>query len=116
MNVRKNTKRRWLSEVTKRIIAHDQSYMCMGSVCEGDIMLPQTWEVDHVRPLHLGGSNDLYNLQVLCPNCHALKTLTETQKRYKKRQEEIRRSPFFTEGHEKFLSQFLYKPKFTEID
>ncbi|WP_423804842.1 HNH endonuclease [Nereida ignava] len=36
--------------------------------------LPETAEMDHCRPLHAGGSNAIDNLQLLCPNCHALKT------------------------------------------
>lgn len=30
--------------------------------------------VDHVRPLSQGGTNDDHNLQVLCLNCHGLKS------------------------------------------
>ncbi len=32
------------------------------------------WDVDHVRSLENGGSNDLDNLQLLCQNCHGAKT------------------------------------------
>ena len=32
------------------------------------------WEVDHVIPLALGGSNRPDNLQVLCAPCHGSKT------------------------------------------
>ena len=34
-------------------------------------------EVDHVRPLHLGGDNDPANLQALCIGCHLSKTRAE---------------------------------------
>ena len=35
-------------------------------------------EVDHVRPLHLGGAwYDLANVQALCYQCHQAKTIGE---------------------------------------
>lgn len=34
-------------------------------------------DVDHVRPLSLGGEDVDGNVQVLCRGCHALKTATE---------------------------------------
>ncbi|MGW8330143.1 HNH endonuclease [Streptomyces sp. NPDC055897] len=34
-------------------------------------------DVDHVRPLSLGGEDTDSNVQVLCHDCHALKTRTE---------------------------------------
>ncbi|WP_102923928.1 HNH endonuclease [Streptomyces noursei] len=34
-------------------------------------------DVDHVRPLSLGGTDTDGNVQVLCRGCHALKTETE---------------------------------------
>lgn len=40
-------------------------------------LLEDTFEIDHVRSLHLGGLDSLSNLQALCPNCHAKKTKIE---------------------------------------
>lgn len=97
-------KRKTLSEVSKRIIAAGQKYMCVGSVCNGRVLLPQTWELDHIYPLHLGGTNHINNLQVLCPNCHALKTQQEAMTRMNI----IIRSPYFIRGHDKFLEHFRY--------
>ncbi|MFE7115836.1 HNH endonuclease [Streptomyces sp. NPDC057654] len=34
-------------------------------------------EVDHVRPLAMGGTDTDGNVQVLCRGCHKLKTSTE---------------------------------------
>ncbi|MEU9562678.1 HNH endonuclease signature motif containing protein [Streptomyces sp. NPDC093108] len=34
-------------------------------------------DVDHVRPLALGGEDVDLNVQVLCHGCHQLKTATE---------------------------------------
>jgi hypothetical protein len=36
--------------------------------------------MDHIVPLREGGNNELSNFQALCANCHALKTLKETQR------------------------------------
>jgi len=33
-----------------------------------------TFEVDHIKPVHLGGLTERQNLQYLCRGCHALKT------------------------------------------
>jgi hypothetical protein len=43
---------------------------------------PIPLELDHIDSDHY--NNELYNLQILCPNCHAIETL----KRIKKRKEE----------------------------
>lgn len=32
---------------------------------------------DHIVPRHLGGGDEPENRQLLCPNCHVLKTMTE---------------------------------------
>ena len=34
-------------------------------------------EVDHIKPLYLGGTDARTNLQALCRECHASKTLKE---------------------------------------
>jgi 5-methylcytosine-specific restriction enzyme A len=38
-------------------------------------------ELDHITPLHLGGSNGVQNLQWLCRACHAEKSEAEGQDR-----------------------------------
>lgn len=40
-------------------------------------------QVDHVTPLHKGGSNDDSNLQTLCVQCHQVKTSKEARHRSK---------------------------------
>ena len=40
-------------------------------------------EVDHILPLHKGGTDDDGNLQALCHDCHAEKTATEQGNRRK---------------------------------
>jgi len=41
----------------------------------------QVGEVDHILPHSRGGTDDLWNLQILCSGCHRLKTLKERFKR-----------------------------------
>lgn len=68
-----STHRIKLTEAKKRRIAAKQGYLCAS--CKN--VLPSTWNLDHLVPLHLGGSNSLSNFQVLCPNCHADKSQRE---------------------------------------
>jgi hypothetical protein len=69
--------RQIFTEVQKRIIACTQSYMCVGEICNSVLLLPRTWELDHIIPLSQEGTNSYDNLQIICPNCHALKTQKE---------------------------------------
>ncbi len=39
------------------------------------------YDIDHVLPLADGGSNDVSNLQALCPSCHRVKTARENRDR-----------------------------------
>lgn len=41
-------------------------------------------EVDHIIPLHLGGSETNNNRQYLCKSCHEIKTNEEKEKRENK--------------------------------
>src|SRR5204863_1147714 len=69
--------RKSFSEVQKRLIAARQDYKCPGVHCLGNISLPGQWDLDHIIPLFQGGSNELNNLQVLCPSCHSVKSQQE---------------------------------------
>ncbi|MGW3518759.1 HNH endonuclease [Streptomyces hydrogenans] len=44
---------------------------CLGDFPAADV------DVDHVRPLSMGGTDTDGNVQVLCRGCHQLKTSTE---------------------------------------
>ncbi len=80
-------KRKLFTEVQKRKIACKQKYQCMGSLCvKTDQLLPEVWELDHIIPLFLGGTNyynfenhndENNNIHIICSNCHALKTQQE---------------------------------------
>ncbi|WP_405817320.1 HNH endonuclease [Streptomyces sp. NBC_01390] len=43
----------------------------------GSLVLADGVDVDHVRPLAMGGTDTDGNVQVLCRGCHQLKTATE---------------------------------------
>ncbi len=42
--------------------------------CEREGRVTPATEVDHIRPLALGGTHDAHNLQPLCKSCHSKKT------------------------------------------
>ena len=67
------TARRWTSS-QKRSVGARQSWCC----ARCGKLLPATFEVDHVRALHLGGADDIEtNAEALCNHCHSSKTLQE---------------------------------------
>jgi 5-methylcytosine-specific restriction endonuclease McrA len=65
--------KRSVSESKKKYVASKQGWKCRQ--CQE--LLPATFEVDHIQRLQYGGSNDIGNLQALCPNCHRSKTMLE---------------------------------------
>lgn len=62
--------RRKVSESTKKYVASKQKWKCIK--CK--MLLDCTYEIDHIKPLYLNGTNDVENLQALCRNCHGKKT------------------------------------------
>ena len=63
--------RRKLSETSKKVVASNQMWSC--KICNK--MLDASYEVDHIKPLYKGGTNEINNLQALCRNCHGKKTI-----------------------------------------
>jgi hypothetical protein len=70
------TERIHIPESIKREIACAQSWRC--NYCKQ--LLPCSFELDHIRPLHWGGVNQRSNYQVLCGTCHNEKSFKERQK------------------------------------
>ena len=65
--------RKWTSS-EKRAVGARQNWKC--ACCQK--LLPATFEIDHVTPLHLGGLDCCEtNAEALCNSCHAHKTLRE---------------------------------------
>ena len=92
---------------THRIeIAYKSKYRC--NMC--DILLPPTFEVDHIIELCDGGKDEYHNLQALCPNCHAEKTRCNILRR-----QEIFKEVYgkkFQEMQENAFQKFRYKSKY----
>jgi len=42
--------------------------------CSQKIDAGKAWDIDHILPLSLGGTNEPNNLQILCKPCHRSKT------------------------------------------
>ena len=70
------SKRGHLSEVERRKVAWSQDYKC--NHCHDK--LPFTFEVDHIRALSLSGEDCIDNMQALCNNCHAAKTIGDNRR------------------------------------
>ena len=51
--------------------------------CKIKSTIASFFDIDHINPRANGGRNGKYNLQILCPNCHRLKTAAEYQLRRK---------------------------------
>lgn len=66
------TKRK-VTALHKRYVGAQQKWRCQHC----DTLLDEAYEVDHIIPLHQGGSNQLSNLQALCRGCHGKKTIRE---------------------------------------
>ena len=72
-NYKKREVKRYVSVKNKKIVASNQKWNC--NICKN--MLDETYEIDHITPLYKGGTNDIINLQALCPNCHRKKTIMD---------------------------------------
>ena len=71
---------RSVTESQKRRVAGRQRFSCAASVQEyqcplkGEPFDESGYEIDHIKELRDGGTNDLSNLQALCIMCHRVKT------------------------------------------
>jgi len=69
-------RRRHLQESVKKRVAASQEWKC----AQCDRVLPATFQVDHVYPHALGGSDHPDNLEALCVECHARKSQVEQRR------------------------------------
>ena len=58
---------------------HNQAPGCKGYMCpmwltHGGVFDESGFQIDHIVEVKHGGTNELLNLQMLCPSCHAVKT------------------------------------------
>ena len=84
---------RKVSQKTKKTVAASQEWKCKKCFT----VLDETYEVDHIVPLHSNGSNEVSNLQALCPNCHRQKTYHEPKP--KKREKIVLPENLFTDTY-----------------
>lgn len=66
----KGRQKRSVSEAKKKYVASQQAWRCGRCAT----LLDATYEVDHKVALMHGGTNEVSNLEALCPNCHRKKT------------------------------------------
>lgn len=67
-------------EITTKLLK-DQNHSC--KFCHSDVSVDpkhSNCDVDHIIPLHIGGSNSISNLQILCVPCHRRKSALERRK------------------------------------
>ena len=96
--------------VTHRIeVAYKTKYKC--GMCA--MLLPPTFEIDHIKELRDGGTDTYDNLWALCNNCHAKKTRANTlkldkafQKEFGKQGKEIEELAFEKFNHVKKSKYF----------
>ena len=65
-----------ISRKDREYIFAKQQWKC--NICS--ILLTYTYETDHIIPKREGGTDVKSNLQALCPNCHAEKSIAESTK------------------------------------
>lgn len=82
------TKRRTFS-AKERLDHFLKANGCCGQ-CSLKITPGKRWDLDHMIPLSLGGSNDTTNLQVLCQACHTQKTKIDVTSNAKARRIQLR--------------------------
>lgn len=63
----------------RMMVLERDGYLCVECAKQGRVTPAR--DVDHVVPLHLGGSDNVENLQALCQECHAMKSADEEKER-----------------------------------
>ena len=85
MTTQRPRNRRRFSDDLKRKLCQDQDYRCM--YC-GRKRAIRDFEIDHKNPVQRGGSDNLRNLQVLCPPCNKRKG-NQTDREFRRRYREV---------------------------
>lgn len=83
--------KRKVSESTKKQVAGRQRFRCAtvpNYACplRNEPFDEAGYDIDHIVELRNGGSNDITNLQALCPTCHRVKTSRNTAVSIEKQQ------------------------------
>lgn len=85
-------KRKKLTQDERRQVLERQKEKC--AICKTKFSVTSVIHLDHKKPLGLGGSDTLRNIQALCPNCHAKKTQTDRDKIAKQNRKEKEKGPY----------------------
>lgn len=64
-------------------IMRRDGFMCQCEKCKGEKLIAH--EVDHIKPLSQGGTDEPDNLRAMHKDCHAEKSKAEAQPTYKPR-------------------------------
>jgi hypothetical protein len=74
--------RKAIKDTVKKEVSYKQSYKCKSC----SLLLPPTFQIDHIIPWSLCHDDSEENLQALCANCHSIKTQREALRiiQYKK--------------------------------
>ena len=72
-----SNRRKSFPEPFRRKIAIRQNWQCANPDGRCIKLYLEEYDVDHITPLHMGGTDDPDNLQALCPACHRRKTERE---------------------------------------
>lgn len=95
-------KRVWLTPFKRNQIAAAQQWRC--GDCQS--LLPARFDIDHKKPLHLGGAaTDLENLHALCPNCHAKKSALEMELYWDRERERRQGVSKYFQPHSRYYLQ-----------
>jgi hypothetical protein len=98
-----------VTESQKKRVAGKQRYTCAASISEytcpmrGEPFDESGYEIDHIRELRDGGTNEESNLQALCIMCHRVKT-SRMSSVIAKKERIVEETPLSK------LEQFMYKP------
>jgi len=98
-----------VTESQKKRVAGRQRYTCAASIPEytcpmrGEPFDESGYEIDHIKELREGGTNEESNLQALCIMCHRVKTSRMSSSIAKKER-------IVEEPPPPKLEQFMYKP------
>ena len=65
-----------VTNLKKKQVAASQTWKC--NICQN--ILNECFEVDHILCKKDGGTDEITNLQALCPNCHRSKTNADVSK------------------------------------
>ena len=68
---------RLVTAFLKKKIAANARWQC----ADCRVLVDHLYQIDHIKPLYAGGTNNKDNLQLLCHTCHALKTWDEAHDR-----------------------------------